>query len=270
MSRSYHLRRMHLPGFVRPAALAIFAAAPFTLPAQAPALSPTDAARVAISQWVDLQSRIATARSSWALEKDIAQNRIRLFEEELVRLKETIDEASQAATTAEQRRGELEAELATVRSGTVPVDQRIARYEATARALRSQLPAPLSTRLDQLYSRIPAENARNITLDLSNRLVTVVGIFSEVEKFNRAVTVVPGSRALDNGTRVSVKEMYLGLAIAYAANEEGTLGWIGRPGPEGWVWEANNAVASNISRSIGMYERTITPPAYVPLPVQIN
>lgn len=261
---------MYLTGLARPAALALACAAPFVTSAQTAETSASvDEARQAITEWVELQSRIATARAGWAQDKEIAEYRIRLFEEELEQLQVTIREATAAATTAEQRRGELEAQAASIRAATAPFEQRIAGYEARIRQLSSQLPVPLRQRLDPLYARLPAEG-RTVTIDLTNRLATVIGIFTEIEKFNRAITLATDVQELPDGTRIQVKKIYLGLAAAYAADEAATHGWIGRPSAAGWIWESRPESARDIARAIGIYERRITPPAYVPLPARID
>jgi len=262
--------RMNLLGLVRPAALALLGAVPFILTAQSARPSPSvGEARQAITEWVELQTRIATARAAWAQEKDIAEHRIKLFEDELGQLKVTIAEALEAATTAEQRRGQLDTQAATIRASTAPFERRIAGYEARIRRLAPQLPPPLRQRLEPLYARLP-EEARAAQTDLSNRLATVIGVFTEIEKFNRAITLATDTQTLPSGARAQVKVIYIGLAAAYAADETGAHGWIGKPTATGWVWEAEQAGAGDIFRTIGIYERRITPPAYVPLPARID
>lgn len=265
---------MHLLGLVRPAALGFALVAPLATFAQSAASTAAPAGaiestREAINQWVNLRTTISTARTAWAQEKDIAEYRIRLFEDELERLAVTIRESVEAATTAEQRRGELEAQIATIRAATTPFESRIAGYETSIRTLRPQLPKPLQDRLSPLYARLPEETGRT-TIDLSNRLSTVVAIFTEIEKFNRALHLDSDTQALPSGSRAQVKVLYIGLALAYAVDDTGLIAWTGRPGPQGWQWESSDDAASAIARTIGMYERTITPPAYVALPAQID
>ena len=72
-----------------------------------------------------------------------------------------------------------------------------------------------------------------------------------------------------NGTQVRVQVLYLGLAQALYVSKSGRLAGVGRPGPDGWIWERNNKIANDVTRAIRVF-RDETIPSLVNLPVELQ
>ncbi|MBC8148424.1 MAG: DUF3450 family protein [Verrucomicrobiaceae bacterium] len=74
-------------------------------------------------------------------------------------------------------------------------------------------------------------------IGLNSRLTAMLTILTEAEKFNQVVTPFSGKSAETGGQKILLDGIYFGLAMGFAANEDGTIAFRLVPGSEGWVEE---------------------------------
>jgi hypothetical protein len=144
----------------------------------------------------------------------------------------------------------------------------LAQLEKRVLGQYKSFPDPLRERIEPLYKRVPTTPAA-ARLSLGERMQNIIGILSEVDKFNSAVTVVSEIKKADDGKEVAVRTMYLGLGAAYYVDKSGTTAGVGVPGDDGWQWTARNDLAPKIAKLIYIYENA-SAAEFVPLPVTIK
>jgi hypothetical protein len=104
-------------------------------------------------------------------------------------------------------------------------------------------------------------------VSIAERFQNVLGILNDLNKANNETTVNFEVRNLSDGKPSEVRVLYIGLAQAYYLSAQDEAG-IGRPGPDGWVWEPANAIADRIRLALDVIASK-QKPAFVALPVKI-
>jgi hypothetical protein len=107
-------------------------------------------------------------------------------------------------------------------------------------------------------------------MGIAERMQTVIGILSMVQKFNNQITVTNEIKNLNNGTQGEVKTLYLGLGSAYYVSTSGEESGYGYPSKLGWVWKSKDSLASEISESIKIAENLQQEARFISLPVNIQ
>jgi len=63
--------------------------------------------------------------------------------------------------------------------------------------------------------------------------------------------------------------LYLGLAEGWFVSPDGKFAGFGKPGPDGWKWTQQDALAPLVKRAIAINENTEAA-AFVELPASVN
>ncbi|MBX3744602.1 MAG: DUF3450 family protein [Verrucomicrobiae bacterium] len=225
-------------------------------------------ARQWVTEWVRTQELLSRTRTEWERDSELLRQTAGLYERELRSIEERLGGFTTNTTQIDRDLAEARAELELGEKALGVARDRVGRYEARLREWAPRLPAPLRSQIDPLVRRIPAEAAASGRAGVMERLQNVVGILHEIDKFNAAVTVVSEVQRRPEGAEVQVETVYLGLGQAWFTDRSGRYSGVGRPGPDGWVWEVRPEVGPAVRRAIAMY-RDEAPPTFVGLPVQL-
>jgi FtsZ-binding cell division protein ZapB len=249
-------------------ALGAFAVCAATPPLQAQD-GTYEQARQSYSDWVKLKQSTSQEQQEWAQEKASIEDSLRLAGEESAALKERVETLSSSASEADQKRTDLRGQIDAVKTEADAFRERVVAQEKRLRALLPFLPESLAAELRPLIQRLP-DDPDSAKASVSQRLLTVVGLLSQIAKFNNALTIDTGISDLGGGEKVEVRTLYFGLGLAYFADNQGNhAGW-GYPTAEGWKWEqAEGDTAANIRSAISMHQN-MEPPRFVSLPVAIH
>jgi hypothetical protein len=174
----------------------------------------------------------------------------------------------ESRTQADTEREEVEQKKIQLREASNAVKLRVVEFESQIRVLRKSLPPPLMETIDRLYLQLP-EDSENTGKSVSSRMLVVVGILNEIDKFNNRIEVASELRNGPGGNEVQVQVLYLGLAQAYFVDQTGSFAGVGIPSREGWQWDNRPELAPPIARAIAIYENS-EPAAFVALPVVLN
>ena len=222
-----------------------------------------------VKKWAGVRQLISSEREAWRERKELLTFNIQLLETEIGNLEEQIAEAEELAKEAVREQSLFWANESSHLATDAFVETKIGDYENKIRTLKEQFPQPLIERIERFTVQIP-ESPEETNLSLDQRTSNILRILEEVDKFNNSVTVLRELQEIASGQVVEVKTMYLGLAQGYYVDPNAKYAAVGRPGPGGWEWEPNNAIAKEISRSIAMFEKTETPAEFIELPVSID
>lgn len=230
----------------------------------AAAQEPQADGRAALEKWVETKRLICKERQEWRTEKSLLEDRIQLVRSETESLKEATIQIANNIGEADQKLAESASKVDELKAATAGLGDDIGRLEKGVLALLARAPTPIAERVKPLSQRIPKPDA-DTRMGLSERFQNVIGILNEMNKFSREITVTSEVRDQPDGGKAEVTVVYLGLARAYYCNAASGLAGIGRPGPEGWVWEPRDELAQTVADTIAIY-RNEKPAGYVLLP----
>jgi hypothetical protein len=259
---------MKLPRNLALAAAALLWALPAAASETATDARLLETSRDSLAKWVEVQQILSEEKRDWLIGKEVLLQRIALLESEIEALQDKTRETRKSVTTADEKRGELLDGNDALKDASGSLSESIGGLEAKTALLVAQAPDPVRERVAPLSQRLPTDPA-DTELSLGERYQNVIGILNELNKFNRDITVTSEFRTLADGTTAEVSVLYLGLGQAYYVNAGAGLAGVGRPGPDGWQWDAADNLAGPVAEAIAILKNE-KPPAYVPLPVRIQ
>ncbi len=244
--------------------LAVSGAASATADDAAPNLKET---RLTLDKWIDTQQIISKERKDWQQGKEILQSRLEIVKKEIAVLEGKTGENKAVVSESEVEHQNLETENALLVEASQQLSEAVTAMEREVRRLFGLLPAPLQDKLAPLYERVP-ENPETTRVAVAERYQNVLGILNELNKANSEILVNYEIHAMPDGKSAEVKAIYVGLAQAYYVSARGE-GGIGRPGPDGWTWEASDDVAPHVVTALEILEGKQSP-TFVPLPIAVQ
>jgi hypothetical protein len=223
-----------------------------------------------LDKWVEVEKTLTKEKYDWDVQKQGLQDVISVYEKELEMLDVKIADAQEFTSAADSKKSGLLEEQEKFREMEASLKLIVAKQEGYLKRLIKVLPTPLKMEISPLVQRIPADQ-ENTTLSLSQRLQSIVGILTQIDKFNTTVEVVPEQREFDSGSLIQVKTIYFGLGAAYYSDSSGVHSGYGRPSAsEGWDWVEDSIISEKVLKLIAMYEGGTTEIEFLPLPVKIN
>lgn len=234
------------------------------------AASPLEETVSVLDQWVETEQKISEARSDWETNKASMENLIALYEQEIESLDEVIAAAEEDTTAAEARRAELAEQNEAVEEVEEQVLAGMVEAELALKELEERLPLPLQEELRPLFNSLP-EDPEGSKVAIGQRIQPIVGILTQVQKFNQAVTVQDGYREFEEGRAIQTKKIYFGLGASYYVDQANEHAGMGLFTEDGWEWSReDDAELIPLVRSfLNIYEGT-EQARYIPLPVEIR
>lgn len=217
--------------------------------------TPTEELRISVREWVETMRKVQQEENDWSRDREVLTNYREGLEKEIADLKQQIadaktrkagaDQESLAQVTQRDRYAAAKDELSGV----------VRRLEESLAAKLPLFPAPL------LAEPKVAQGAEDLRRDLalppekrgegvSKRLLNVINLLTEAEKFQQTVHLRPEMRTNAEGREFNMQVIYFGLACAYAVNEDGSFALAGRPSAAGWKFGERPDLAADIKRLI--------------------
>ena len=228
-----------------------------------------DNARSTFIEWSKVQSQISKEAADWKNEQALLKDMIGASEAELETITKSIEELKSSSTDADEKKAELVTAIEGVKATAALLEKEASTYEGTARSIIPLLPDALKMDIQPLIQRLPKDEEVAKKTPLSQRIQTVVGILTQVEKFHSQISMVSEIKETAPGVSKEVKTLYFGLSIAYYADANAENAGYGYPSAEGWKWTpASGEEAENIATAIAIHSND-KPPAFVTLPIEI-
>jgi hypothetical protein len=215
-------------------------------------------------EWVKLREEKARVEGEWAHERDLMQATIPAMQERLKLLEEK--RGLTDAQTATARR-DADQEATKGAALVLSLEKSKTRLRQISRELvqmRAALPPRLSRALEFAFASLQDE-----ALSPAERMRSVITVLERCAQFNGAVTLSEEALSIEGSSEKVMEVLYWGLAQAYALDRSGKQAYIGRPGAQGWVWEAHPEAVQKISAAIDVHRDTAEP-RFVMLPVKIG
>ncbi len=244
-----------------------------TLPlfAQEAAVSPTEELRVSVREWVETMRKIQQEENDWSRDQEVLQNYKEGLEKEIADLKQQIGDAKTRKAGSDQQ----SLNQSVQRDGYVAAKDELSgvmrRLEENLAAKLPLFPAPLLAEpkvaqgIEDLHRdlKLPAEKRNE---GVSKRLLNVINLLTEAEKFQQTVTLRPELRKNADGREYNMQVIYFGLACAYAVNDDGSFALVGRPSATGWRFEERKDLAADIQQLVAATTGD-QDPAFINLPL---
>jgi len=257
----------------RPCAVLGLAAALALLAAAAPAgaADRVDDFRVKMEKWVETRQLLSKEKADWEADRemleatrDLLRDQRQALKEQVAKLESTITQADQERVDLLLRRGESKRSTAAMREWQADLEQRV-------RALIPMFPEPLQKKLEPLIVQIP-DDPEAARVSLGKRLVNVLGVILQAEKFDSTATLTGETRAVrpDDEQKVQVRTLYWGLGQAVYVDSQGRAAGVGRPGPDGWVFVEDRDLADDAKLMLDIYEGNVDTIRFVDMPVEIQ
>lgn len=228
-----------------------------TLPAaaQEPAVTPTEELRTSIREWVETMQKIQQEENDWSRDQEVLQNYKEGLENEIANLKQQIADAKTRKEGAESETLKQSAERDRLIKAKDDLAGIVRSLEEKISAKLPMLPAPL------LAEPKVAQGVEDLKRDLAlptekrnegvtKRLLNVINLLTEAEKFQQTIHLRPELHKNSDGREFNMQVIYFGLACAYAVNEDGSFALAGRPTSEGWKFEERKDLAAEIQQLI--------------------
>jgi DNA anti-recombination protein RmuC len=216
---------------------------------------PLDQSKENMRLWLETSQKRQAEENSWKADQEILSNYKEGLLTEKAAYQKQIEEAKQRAQAADQQSSDKINQR----------DQLIAAEKALASHLRSLeeefakqipfLPTPLlkmpkmAVGIETLKKNLsqPADQQSD---DVGKRSANLTEMIAEVEKFQQNITVSNELHKNAAGQEYNMQVVYLGIAAAYAVNEDASFALVGSPKPDGWKFNERNEIAADIKKLI--------------------
>jgi len=225
--------------------------------------------RAKMEKWVKTRQIVSEEQADWEVERESLKATKRLLAQQREALEVEIADLEGSNTAADDERREFLLQRADYQRSSQVLAERIRAMEEQVLNLNQRFPAPLQKRLEPLIVQIP-ENPDISKIPLGRRLMNVLGVLAQAEKFNDTVTLAAETRAVDGEQKVQIRTLYWGLGEAIYVDSAADNAGIGHPGDEGWVFTADSALADDAKRLVDIYEGNVDAIEFVSLPAAVR
>lgn len=223
--------------------------------------------RAKLEKWVETRQIVSEEKSDWEVEKELLRATRDLMRQQKKALEAEIRELTESNTAADEERRDLLLRRGEFQRANRALEDEIRGLEERVLRLAPRLPGPLQEKLELLLVQIP-EDPETARVPLGQRLMNVLGVLAQAEKWNGTATFVGETRAVNGGPPVQVRTLYWGLGQAIYVDARGESAGIGRPnGAEGWTFSSQPELADDAELLLDIYEGNVDEIEFVALPV---
>jgi len=240
----------------------------------ASAASASDAFRTKLEKWVETQQLISREKSEWDADQGALRATRDLLREQRDFLAAEIEKLEASSTAADDERRDLLVDRAAFQQNNSLLENELVKIEQSILEIAGKFPAPLARKLEPLLVQIPT-SPEAATPKLGPRLMNVLGVLAQADKFNSTATFVGETRAV-NDQQLQVRTLYWGLAQAIYVDSLGNTAGIGRPyssraaqpPTSGWDFESDPELARSAKLLLDIYEGNVDTIEFVEFPVE--
>jgi hypothetical protein len=225
--------------------------------------------RAKLDKWVEAREILSKERSEWVVDSDYLRATRDLLADEKKALQKEIAEFEALDQDAGEERRMLLVERGGYQRSAQFLAEELVGLERQVLDLAPRLPAPLKKRLEPLLVQIP-ENPERAEITLGQRLMNVLGVLAQADKWNSTATLVGETRAITGDQKVQVRTLYWGLSQAVYVDARGENAGIGHPTEAGWVFEDDPAIAADAQLLLDIYEGNVDTISFIPIPVAVQ
>ena len=226
--------------------------------------------RAKTEQWVETRRLISEEKTDWEADQELLGATQELLKQRKRALAAEIAELEESNTAGDDERRDLLLERGEYQRASAALEEKIRAMEERVLAIAPRLPAPLQSKLEPLLVQIP-EDPLTSRLPLGQRMMNVLGVLAQAEKWNGTATFVGETRAVNGSEqKVQVRTLYWGLGQAVYVDAQGETAGVGRPGDGGWEFTDTPESVDGAASLLDIYEGNVDVIEFVELPVEIR
>jgi membrane-associated HD superfamily phosphohydrolase len=217
-------------------------------------VSSTEKLKDSIREWIETTREIQKQEDDWDQDSEVLQGHRDGLQTEIEDLKEQIEKAKASRGAADKKSLEVVEKYDALKSANDLLSSRLAELE---KAMVERLPIfpPALTkepRVAQMISDLRASAAKSDQGEQGGnaRLNNVLNLMAAAEQFQGSVHSDSESRKVADGRELKINMVYFGLAAAYGVDDAGQVAFVGKPGPDGWVFEEKNELAAQVRQLV--------------------
>lgn len=215
------------------------------------------------SRWTGLEHQKDLLEADWRMQKPVLEQQLSLLEREAAELNALLATSERQQDEVEQRRLELLEEQTRLEQEQDALERSLARSALALRSLHPALPPPLLEAWNDALPRLD-DPLRTAT----EKLQLVLELLTQLDDFDRKVTLHETVLTLGDGRDYAVKQVYLGLSHGWYVTADRRLAGAGRADPSGWRWTPV-ADGEPVGRIVDILERRADP-ALVSIPLELH
>lgn len=218
--------------------------------------TPTEKLKDSVREWIETTREIQKQEDEWDRDSEVLQAHRDGLQTEIKDLNEQIEAAGARKGEADTKSLEAVEKYDALKAASAVLEERIARLEADMLSRIDLLPPLLlkDSRVAQMVSDLKAVAAKNKDDKgpVNTRLNTVLNLLASAEQFQSTIHLDSESRPTSDGRELKIDMVYYGLSAAYGVDEAGEVGFVGKPGEGGWVFEERNDLAPAIRQLVSV------------------
>jgi len=239
--------------------------------------------RETLQKWAETEKRIMEERRDWDEGKALLKGQIELVNGQITELEAKLADARKRKEEALKKKQEMAAEKALILEAATDVNKMADSLEAAVRSAVAMVPEAIAKekKLDILVAQLDASakaraealkeqaEGREKVIPIASRYQAIVGLIDQVNQVYPLLHKAVETRKLPDGRETNVTVVYVGLGQAYFVNLAGDFAGTGRPGPNGWEWTTNNAIARDVDDVIEIVDKSGSPKVFA-LPATVK
>ena len=229
--------------------------------------------RDVISEWAATVRANQTEKVKFEQDKSVLDASKESLEAEIADLNAQIEKLEASKGASDLAKQKVLAEKETLEAARKAFGEQLDALEEKAVKILPILPQSLIRNNVKLAGAVEAFEAHQKAaemskLGLTKRLQNVLTIISEAETFNQRVSHVDEVRKIQ-GEDHNLSMVYFGLAVAYGANADASIGVVASPSADGWQYAEKPELAKDIL-SLVKVAKGDEQASFVNLPVTIK
>lgn len=215
-------------------------------------------------QWLATEHQTSALMSEWQLQQPILEQRQALLQAEKEQLLAILKQSDAGQSSVDTRRSELLAEQSNLEKQQQQLTHYLEQLVARQHSLTELLPPPLASAW-QKESATLSESP-----EASQLLQVALAQLGQLADFDNRLSVHEAPIQQADGGELLVKQLYLGVGMAWFSSADGEFAGWGQASDAGWEWHIDtSANAKEIHKAIAIYEKR-QQADLVKLPIQLT
>lgn len=213
--------------------------------------SQTEKLKDSVREWIETMREIQQEEDSWEQDRELLDDQRTALRTEIEQLTKQVAEAKTEKEGADKESVDVVAKRDALVKAKDVLGEEVRTLEEEIVGKLAAFPEPLAE--EPRVKELMAQVRKDVTLQgdaakggLTKRLNNVLNLLSEAEKWQQTVHLKPELHVTSDGRKLNMNVVYFGLASAYAVDEEGAYGMVGKPTDEGWKFDERNDLAPKI------------------------
>lgn len=214
-------------------------------------------------QWLATERQASTLQAEWQRQQPMLTQRKALLQAEKDQLLAILKQSEAGQSNVDSRRSELLAEQSELEQQQQQLTQSLEQLVARQHALTALLPPPLASAWQNEAA------ALNDTPEASQLLQVALAQLGQLADFDKRLSVHEAPITHADGSKLLVKQLYLGVGMAWFASADGEFSGWGQASDAGWEWHIDSEInARDVHKAIAVFEKR-QQADLVTLPIQL-